>query len=427
MKPMKSATYFSPPGKKPFQRVSVLSRLSSIMAAFLNKIFNPPMNEINFESFIKFPMFAFRLLFFVFDPLKECANVREKLVYYLRMGYFRLCLFQYVVAISSLVVYCIDHSDDFIESSSNVPNVLSISVLWFKALIIFYHKEDIWKFCQELKELFDKRAISDKKNIKICLDNYHRSIKVYAGTFVALYFTTVFPIFLYMATGKMIITVKYYFPFDIFRPIVFPLILLWVDWIAFIALVLTLAADALIFSLVAFISTEFSELNIDFLNIKFLDKNVINEKIASLIDRHNKLLDFGENLQNIFGSIFFITFVITSINICFTAFQLSITDNLTDFMFFVPYICLFGGQTYLLCFFGQKLIDSSELLADGVYNCGWEEFDDIEAKKKVILMILRAQRPKKLTAMKFADVSFETYATVSFSEVPSSTINLFVF
>ena len=298
-----------------------------------------------------------------------------------------------------MIAYVIDHSDDFIESSSAFPNVVSMILIALKALVTLYRKEDIWKFCQELKELFEQPAITDKKNIKFCLDSYHRPIKIYAGPFVILYFQIIFPTFLYMATGKMIITVKYYFPFEIFRPNVFPFIVLWIDWVGFIALVLMLATDTLIFSLVTFISTEFSELNIDLMNLKrdlnFDDERSKNKRINHLVDRHNKLLDLGENLQEIYELIFFFTFTINSLNMCFIAFQLSTANNFGVYVFFIPYMCLIGGQTYLMCFFGQKLIDSSELLADGVYNCGWEEFDDIEAKKKVILMILRAQKPKE--------------------------------
>ena len=42
------------------------------------------------------------------------------------------------------------------------------------------------------------------------------------------------------------------------------------------------------------------------------------------------------------------------------------------------------------------------------------DLDDNEFKKNVVLIILRAQRPMRLTAMGFADISLETFATVRY-------------
>lgn len=198
-------------------------------------------------------------------------------------------------------------------------------------------------------------------------------------------------------------------PFDVYRTAVFPVVMFLAYWVGSFVL----GVDALIFSLAAIISMEFSELAENFKKLKSVDKIARNESIDRLIDRHNKLSDLSDKLQNIFGMIFFCTLTINSLIMCFIAFQLSAPRSLEVYSFFIPYMCLIAGQSYLLCFFGQKVIDSGNFISDGAYDCGWEESDDGEFRKKVALTILRSNKPNQLTAIKFAVVSLTNYSSVS--------------
>lgn len=385
------------------------------MAEFFKKMFDPPVDEINFDSFTKFPLLLFRLMFFKFEPLSINSSVKEKLVQFLRIGYFYLIVSQVMaVMIPFMFSYVFHHSDDFVDASSAIPNIMSMILVAVKALVTLLRKKDIWELFEELKEMFQSQTERDKKNVKTYLDKYNRPMKIFAGPYAIMLLQITYPIVVYFATGKMILAVKYQFPFDIFRPVVFPLTNLWIIWVGFNVIVLMLATDALFFSLATFLSMELSEVNMDVMNLKFIDENKKHETLNRLIDRHNKLLDLCDKFQRIFGLIFFASFTINALNLCFIAFQLSIGGDFASYSFFITYMCLIGGQTYLLCNFGQKVIDSSELIAHGVFTCGWEDGIDNVIRRKLILMMLRAQRPKKLSALSFADVSLVNFAYVSY-------------
>lgn len=99
---------------------------------------------------------------------------------------------------------------------------------------------------------------------------------------------------------------------------------------------------------------------------------------------------------------------------CFVAFQLSPARNdFSTYTFYIPYLSMICGQILLLCVFGQNLKDSSEAVADGVYDSGWEDFADNDFKRQLVIIILRAQRPKRLTAMNFAEISLTSFTSVS--------------
>lgn len=383
------------------------------MAAF----FNPAEDEINFNSFTKFPLFLFRLLFFGFKPASEIASLSTRIAYSLRMCYFKFIIVCLVVAIASMIGYAIVNSDNFVAAATSVPNVVTVVLIGLKSLATLLRKDQIWQIFLELSAIFELHAGENKKyKIKNYLSSYHRLVKTYSGTFVLMFMPIAVPFFDYLATGRMKISVNYYFPYDAYQAETFLWTLLIVIWIAFYTLVLLLATDSLLYSLTTVVAMEFDILKVDFMNLNLMPKHRRADQIRSLTDRHNKLFDLGDKLQEIYALTFLFSFVISSLIMCFVAFQLSIASgDISAYSFYIPYLCMIGGQILLLSVFGQKLKDSSEAVADGIYDCGWEEFKDNAFKRQLVIVMLRAQKPKRLTAMNFAEISLQTFTTVSLS------------
>lgn len=382
------------------------------MAAFFKfKIFNPSEDEINSSSFVKFSLFMFRLVLFVFEPLSGSENWKQRFAYEAKLVYVKVVLLALALGTMSMVAFAVLNSDNFMTAASAVPNIVTVLLIELKAIVSYMHKDDIWNIFEELREMFDRRENANTKyEIKRFLDNYHFIIKIYSATFVIVFLPIAFPLFPFLMNGTMELTVNYWFPFDAFKVANFPFALLWVDWVAWNCLVLLLATESLLYGLIAVISMEFDFLRVDFLNLRFAPEQERAKIISNLSDHHNKLLSISDNLQDIYNLSFLVSFVISSLIMCFISFQLSTTEfDFVAYSFYVPYLGMVGGQILLLCYFGQKLIDSSQAVADGVYNCGWEDFAN---KKQFILIILRAQRAKRLTAMGFADLSLVSFTSV---------------
>lgn len=87
---------------------------------------------------------------------------------------------------------------------------------------------------------------------------------------------------------------------------------------------------------------------------------------------------------------------------------------MSDYIFYASYLGTIVGQIWLLCYYGQKLIDSSADLAEGIYESDWMDLDNNLLRKQIILIMLRVQRLQRLTAKNFAVISFETFATVKY-------------
>lgn len=374
-------------------------------------IFNQSVDEINFESFTKLSLLLFQLVFFNFIPRDDNANLMTRFKHWARMNYFKFIIVCFGICISSMIKYAHSNLDNFVEASSSVPNVVTVALIALKAVATLLRKEEIWNIFQELKEMSEARAnLNVKYNVKKHLDSYHRIIRAYAGTFVLTFLPIALPFFVYLWSGEMSITVKYWFPINVFKPTIFLPVLLVVDWMAWNSLVILLATDSLLFSLVTIVAMEFDILKVDLIDLKFIENSERQKRLSVLTERHNKLLTLGEKLESIYELTFLFSFVISAIIMCFVAFQLSTIGN---YSFYGPYICMICGQILLLCWFGQKMIDTSEDVAIGAYCSGWEDFDEIEVKKQLILIIVRAQKSKQLSAMKFAEISLKTFTAVS--------------
>lgn len=380
----------------------------------LDRFFNVAEDQIDFDSFVKFSLLMFRVVFFNFRPLNDNATIVMKVKYYAMMTYYGLCMLVFFVAMVQMIVYAITHSDNFVSAASAIPNAVSVLLISNKAFLTFLRKNDIWKIFLELRALFSRTGQeNEKRKLKKYLDMYHRIIKVYAGIFVVLYIPVVGAAIPYLINGTMQLTVNYWFPFDAYKFTTFPIALFWADLISGNALILLMAADSLLFAMITVIAMEFDFLKDDMEQLTCAPKEERNKKFVDLVQRHSKLLELSEKLEDIYGLTFLVSFVISSLIMCFVAFQLSIAEtNISAYMFYIPYLGMVGGQILLLCWFGQKLMNSSVAVADGVYDSDWMDVDDSAYKRQLVLVILRSQRTQKLTAMKFADVSLASFTTV---------------
>ena len=365
------------------------------------KAFNPPEKEINYDSFFKFPLLIRQLVQFDLRPLSENATSRMKIEYFARKCFnlFRLATCVFIPL--PCIAFGVTHSDNFDFVVRAISDTSTAILLTLKGLTIVVRKNDIQKIIEELKLLDDTQNIEGEEFKKRkYLEGYHRVVKFYFGIFIS----------------ANLIFVILWFPFDEYRLEMFPFSQIWIQWNIYIAVSFFVTSDLLLYSLITVISMEFDFLkkSVNFL-LKSDSKDERMVKIKSFIDRHNKFFELCDKLQQIFEPIFLFNFVISSVIMCIVSFHLLFgSTDPANYMFDIFYIVTIGGQIWLFCYFGHKLIDSSFAIADGIYDQDWMDLDDNEFKKNVVLIILRAQRPMRLTAMGFADISLETFATVRY-------------
>ena len=370
-------------------------------------------SEINLDSFLKLPLRLCRVAFLNFEPRKSNQPAIERVKNFLKSSFLYFCLFAMFVAFCMMMAYTFLLAPSFDKVSSTIANISSLVLIASKAITTSVNRTKIWEMFQELEKLFDGRTDKNSAyNVKAYLKSYHRFIKIYSGSFIIVSPVMVLPLVLYYINGTMTFKVDYWYPFDPYQPSTFLCASLWTIWIAFTILIFLLGTESLLYVLISVLVMEFDFLKGDFMKLKDLPKNEMSKAVGKLVDRHNKLLDLSDKLQEIYQYSFLTSFVITSMIMCFVAFQLSIAKDFDAYSLYIPFITIIGGQIFLLCLFAQNLIDSSHAIADGVYELGWENIDDVRIKRDLILVIMRGNRAKNLSAMKFSELSLATFNAV---------------
>lgn len=150
----------------------------------------------------------------------------------------------------------------------------------------------------------------------------------------------------------------------------------------------------------------------DLSGLKNTEASKLEIRAAELVKRHNNLIDCGQMLEKTFTPSFLNNFLLSSVIVCLTAFQYSTLTDTIQSIFNSSYCTAMLNQILLLCYFGQKVVDSSESIAGGAYESGWELIENKKVKKAVRMIICRAQTPSRLTAMKFAEISLPSFTSV---------------
>lgn len=69
-------------------------------------------------------------------------------------------------------------------------------------------------------------------------------------------------------------------------------------------------------------------------------------------------------------------------------------------------------QLFIVCSVGNELIYQSTKVADAAVECGYHLKFDKQVRHGIIMMVQRSQKPIKLTALGFTDLSYRSFIMV---------------
>lgn len=386
------------------------------------KMFNIKEKEIDFESFFKFSGVLFKMVFFDFKPLGVDAAWLDKIRHAAKILFTWFTMLIYLVADAMLIAYSVLLAPDLVEATSNVLIVSSNILVVFRLSTSIFHRQDIWKILEELREIFAVgRSQSAEFKVKKYLDDYHRIVKFYSGLFLFFLLPVLLPLLPFLSVGTMKLTANYWYPFDPYQPEFFGLALFWTNFVAYMCTMHTIATDCLLYAMISVVGMEFDIIKHDLAKFLLCPAHERSGRIKSLTERHEKLHRVVDHLQDVFGPTFLIFFLVVSFVLCFNLFQLSKATGVADYAFYGVFMGMIILHILVLCYFGQKLINSSEGVAAGIYDSCWEEIEDGSIRKQLMLMMRKSQSPTKLTAMNFFDVSLPSFSAVSRFQISDSS------
>ena len=131
-----------------------------------------------------------------------------------------------------------------------------------------------------------------------------------------------------------------------------------------------------------------------------------------IINKHSEILEIRDELEEIFSPAFLANIICGGFALCIEEFISFASDNNIQ-RISVAFTALSQLVTsFMQCYYCQQLKDASLSISDAIYDCKWEEIEDVKVKKHLLMILMRSQKSKTLTCWKFAENSFELFGSV---------------
>ncbi|EZA57543.1 ObirOr5-V14 [Ooceraea biroi] len=137
--------------------------------------------------------------------------------------------------------------------------------------------------------------------------------------------------------------------------------------------------------------------------------------LRTLITKHQQIIIFSENIENLYTYIALMLFVSDTPIICCLGFiivtSIGTTDGPAILVRSVLFYLVMNLEAFIYCFAGEYLSAKSKMIGDAAYNSLWY---DVATKKNLIILfiILRSQKRLTITIGKVMDLSLERFTSV---------------
>lgn len=369
--------------------------------------------SVEFGDFLKFNLKCLKLA--GLDPLKDKndKSLKSKLMTFYH-GFFIASLIA-ILPMSGMAV--IRNSLNIQILTRVIPMFVFSTISLAKFISIAVKREAFITMVEKCQQLF---RTNYEEKFKVDVARELRMFKRIEQTCVnigvcVLSLFLVFIVFRMISTGNWIqkFPIELWYPFDEYDPRVYGFVLLWVVTMTTVFVYALLGIDFLVYGLITTIAIAHYHLCHQLESLHRIPEDKIVPELKRLVRFHQDLIRICNTLEEIFSLSNLINFFGISIIICDVGFQVIDGTNAEYSIKYTGMLCSALSQILMLCFFGTKLMDSSEKISTAVYASGWNEVSNKEAKHLILMITMRSQKPCVLKASKFSTISLKAYGSVS--------------
>ncbi|XP_068625377.1 odorant receptor 85b-like [Battus philenor] len=337
----------------------------------------------------------------------------------------------------------------FIDLFTMMPCVGYLILGIVKTYKIVYYRPVYENLIAELRDFWPQNTVTPEEYniVRSALTKLSRLVKGYSLCNVTLCVMFVLPPFVVIVQRSMgqdiplSLTFSYWLPFDQFQHGPFEVLAVLQTWQCSITLCFIFASDVLFCVFLCHITMQFELLGIRIKKMFFVstdeqlidayplgvysadyirdntENNSINgreriyqKNMVEIILKHRALIRLSGDVENQFTFSLLINFINSSVIICFCGFCCVFVEkwNEINYKLFLTTATL---QIWLLCWYGQRLIESSEGISDAVYFSGWYNVPQ-NIKTSLIIILYRAQKVVCVTTYGFSVICMASYSTI---------------
>ncbi|KAI8122549.1 Odorant receptor 45a [Lucilia cuprina] len=335
--------------------------------------------------------------------------------------------------------YILSHIKEYDEVTDSFPLMCQAILSIWKMSIFLSKRKDILQLINDLHQLNlkaeqDELTIVRRENTNDAfVSNIYFKIVLATGTFAFIH-PLIYGLFVYITSGKLVLveankaTISSYF-WNYTHIGGYSIVFLLNFLTSYYVCDVSLAIDTLFTWFVRNILAQFQILMHRFqLIAKECNKDASNGTgpgssqyrnpkkyfwpIIKCIQYHRKTLALAERLNQVYGEIIFIKFIIVCSEICCLVFSVSRPNySVFDAVYKVLFLTAVTLQLSLYCYNGQRIKDESMLVSTEIYTSfDWSHLGK-PYKKLLLLPLMRAQKPSHLKGV-FFEVDLSLYLWV---------------
>uniref|UniRef100_A0A5H2WY17 Odorant receptor n=1 Tax=Zeugodacus cucurbitae TaxID=28588 RepID=A0A5H2WY17_ZEUCU len=372
-------------------------------------------SDLGIKSYFHLQKFTFRRL--GIDMTTREARVTQ-------ICFLIIQIFALASILIPIAVYSGQHIDDIAEVSNAMAPFMQATISLWKVWRVIYRRKEMAELCENIYLISAKASklelahlIQENNRERIMNTAYYYSV-LNTGV-MALTAPVVVSFIQYLRLGEFsyITALKATYPIDYARPLNYFLIWLWTAVAIYGVIYVSVPADSLyswyIHNLVG---------NFKILQSKLVSAESIAESTADLGKRreliyycvayHQRLITMSEQLNIIYQPIVFVQFSLNGLQICFLAYQIgSGVVAMVDLPFLLLFLISVGIQLMIYCYGGQHLQNESVNVSKSIYQTINSSPWPNELRKVLLISLMRAQKPCKLTGI-FFDVDLPLFLAV---------------
>ncbi|KAF9824212.1 hypothetical protein SFRURICE_019892 [Spodoptera frugiperda] len=213
----------------------------------------------------------------------------------------------------------------------------------------------------------------------------------------------------YYSTGefKLVLPFIVWYPFDPYDVRIWPFAYFYQLWAAWVAAFSVYGSDCFFFTCCTFIQIQFLKLQRDMARLvkdvtrdrEDGTRNTFKADLIEIVNKHREVMRCVDLLETIFSKCSLINVMTSSLIICAAGFNLMVK-------------CLiFVSNFSFIDTLMSTILFQSMGVGDAVYNSRWYETGAAE-RKYLLIVLLRSQKPCRLTAYGFTDINLRAYTRI---------------
>ncbi|XP_043070545.1 odorant receptor 67a-like [Drosophila grimshawi] len=133
------------------------------------------------------------------------------------------------------------------------------------------------------------------------------------------------------------------------------------------------------------------------------------QQLKGLIIYHHNLFGLSDVMNSMFELPVLLNFATSTVWVCIVAFQMTLGLSAGQTLKLIVAMTSALTEIYIICYFSDLLIVSSEGVCSAAYEIDWS-YADVRFSKMLIIIAQRAQKPVCIKATKYLNISMETMA-----------------